>query len=160
MRSLLLTHYGLPVLPWQPLQAYRPTYPGCHRCGGMLVIDQSVGGGTGVLRLCPGTLAEGSLYDGLKEMCQEWCWLALCQSDITQLRKCPNVLAVASPWPFFLINYYCGKAQLTVDGAGPGQVVLYCIRRQSEQAKRSKSVSSSLLWPLLSFCSRFIPCLS
>lgn len=49
----------------------------------MLVIDQSVVGDSGVLKLCSGTLAEGSFYDGLKEMCQEWCWLAFCQSDVT-----------------------------------------------------------------------------
>lgn len=96
MRSLLLTNYELPYCHGSLDKHIRLTYPGSHRWG-----DAGR-----VLRLCPGTLAEGSLYDRLEEMCQEWCWLALCQSDVAQLRKCPIVLAVASPWAFFLINYY------------------------------------------------------
>lgn len=72
----------------------------------------------------------------------------------------PHRTGCGEPMGSFLTDYYCGKTQLTVDGAGPGEVVLYCIRKQSEQAKRSKPVGSTFLWPLLSFCSRFIPRLS
>ena len=44
-----------------------------------------------------------------------------------------------------------------MDGTIPGQVILYCIREQAEQAMRSKPVSSAPPWPLLhllilSFC--------
>lgn len=61
------------------------------------------GWGTGVLRLCPGTLAEGSLYDRLKEICQVWCWLALCQSDVAQLIKVPQRTGYGEPMAIFLV---------------------------------------------------------
>ena len=41
-----------------------------------------------------------------------------------------------------------GPAKLTVSSATTGQVVPDAIRRQAEQAMRSKPVSSILPWPL------------
>lgn len=48
--------------------------------------------------------------------------------------------------------YSCGRAQLTVCGAIPGQAGLHCMRKEAEKASKQHSsmVSASLL--ALSFC--------
>lgn len=102
MRSVLLT-MGFPYCHGSLYKHIRPTYPGCHRWGGDAGHSPECGWGTGVLRLCPGTLAEGLLYDGLKEICQAWCWLALCQSDVAQLIKVPQRTDCGEPMAIFLV---------------------------------------------------------
>ena len=48
----------------------------------------------------------------------------------------------------FLISDYWGKAQPIIRAAIPGLAVLGSVRKQTEQARRSKPVSSTPSWPL------------
>lgn len=48
-----------------------------------------------------------------------------------------------------LINYGCGRPQATVGSVAPGQIVLGCTTKQTEQVRCSKAVSSVPLWLLL-----------
>lgn len=48
----------------------------------------------------------------------------------------------------FLIDDLCGRTKITVGGANPGLIVLGAIRKQVEQAMRSKPVSSIPPQPL------------
>lgn len=66
-----------------------------------------------------------------------------------QLRKTsPSYGPTTSLWGIFLFSDQSGRAQATVVGAIPGQVVLSCIRKQTQQVVMSKSVHSTLPWPL------------
>lgn len=67
------------------------------------------------------------------------------------------ILEKGTCWPvcmsveYFLINDWCGRTQPAVGSAAPGQVVLGCIRKQTEQTTESKPVSNSPPWLLLQF---------
>jgi hypothetical protein len=64
------------------------------------------------------------------------------------------VLLTAEPSlqpPDILISDLHGSTQPTTGGANPRLVVLVTLRKQSEQALKSKSVSNTLLYPLHKF---------
>ena len=67
-------------------------------------------------------------------------------------RKCPlphpKTGLCASLCSFFMTDAGCERDMLTVGSAIPGLVVLSSIRKQAEQVMRSKSISSTLPWPL------------
>lgn len=63
----------------------------------------------------------------------------------------------ASLWSIFLVNDCCGRAQNTLGGINPRQMVLTCLRKQAEQATGSRLVSSTLHGLCFSSCSRFLP---
>lgn len=70
----------------------------------------------------------------------------------------------ASLWSIVLISDWHRKAEPTVGSATPMQVVLRCLRRQTEQAIM-KPTNSSPLWSLLQFvlpgsCSALVPILA
>ena len=52
-----------------------------------------------------------------------------------------------------MIDYWCGRAQPSVGCSTTEQMVLGAIRKQAEQARRSKSESSLPPWLLLQFLS-------
>jgi hypothetical protein len=52
--------------------------------------------------------------------------------------------------PIFIANSYW-KAQPTMGGLIPRKVILHCIRKIFEQARRSKPVRNILLCPVLQF---------
>lgn len=55
----------------------------------------------------------------------------------SQLRKASIILGYRQIYGgIVLINDWCGRAQLTVGGAAPGQVVLSCIRKQASRSWR------------------------
>ena len=69
--------------------------------------------------------------------------------------------AVGNSVAHFLISDWCERVQPIVGGAIPGLVALGSIRKQSEQAMRRKSVSSTPSMTSASApVSRFLPCLS
>lgn len=57
----------------------------------------------------------------------------------------------------FLIDYWCGRAQAILGCAIPELVVLGWVRKQTEQAMESKSISHVPLWPLLQSGLQFPP---
>jgi hypothetical protein len=67
-----------------------------------------------------------------------------------QLRKCPHHVGLyADLWCIFLVDDWCGRAQVTVDGATPGLVVLRATREQTSKPRRgSQEAVTPLLWPL------------
>ena len=68
------------------------------------------------------------------------------------MRKCLSQIGLLSSlWGIFLINDRWGRAQPTVGGASPEQMILGCIRKQAEQAMGSKPASSVPPWPLHQF---------
>jgi hypothetical protein len=54
-----------------------------------------------------------------------------------------------------LVNDSYGRAQPIVDSAIPGQIDLGCIRKQAEQAMRSKPANNTPSWALLEFLLSF-----
>jgi hypothetical protein len=69
--------------------------------------------------------------------------------------------AVGNSVAHFLISDWCERVQPIVGGAIPVLVALGSIRKQSEQAMRRKSVSSTPSMTSASApVSRFLPCLS
>ena len=82
-------------------------------------------------------------------MCQ-WLYVSLTQTKSLwnrepEWRKCLHWVGL---WASIFLNEdSCGRFQLTVGGATPGEVVLGIIRKQAEQAIGSKSVSSTSPWP-------------
>lgn len=75
--------------------------------------------------------------------------LQLSRNRAPQLRERLHKTGLqASLWSIVLISDWHRKAEPTVGGAAPMQVVLRCLRRQTEQAIM-KSTNSSPLWSLL-----------
>jgi len=80
------------------------------------------------------------------------CWLVFNQLDTARIiweerhsiekKHSYQIGLWASLWDVFLINYLCGWVKPTMNGAALGQVVRDGIRKQAEQAMRSKPVNN------------------
>lgn len=56
-----------------------------------------------------------------------------------------------------MIDYWCVRAEIAMDGPIPGQEVLDAVRAQIEKAMRANSVSSTRLVSDLTPVSSFVP---
>lgn len=93
-------------------------------------------------------------------------WLAFCQIDTSQDHpKIGNLNWENTPirvscrqlcGGVFLINNWCGRIQFSVGDATPGQVVLGCIRKQTDQVRVVNQGSMFLHGLCFSSCFMFV----